>query len=220
VGRPVLVFSTGAPLLLMAHRTWLYFLSVQITTVILSRNFRRHSTGMCFYFLRSATMTGWNDNKNLFPFHRTIMSRTNAKAYEKKKPGCNIFVNKELETQIQPGDSKFLTNGQTAKCGEGGGVEHKVTQQTLQLYGIWGCHSVVMKSFIFWDITPCSPLQVNRIFGGTWRLHLQGRHKKWISRADLSITSTLFKHNYIRQTRLQYIGPSKSELTSSAWSTF
>jgi hypothetical protein len=35
--------------------------------------------------------------------------------------------------------------------------------------------AVVMKSFIFWDITPCSPLKVNRRFGGTSRLHLQGR---------------------------------------------
>jgi hypothetical protein len=27
-----------------------------------------------------------------------------------------------------------------------------------------------MKSCIFWDITPCSPLKVNRRFGGTCRL--------------------------------------------------
>jgi hypothetical protein len=30
------------------------------------------------------------------------------------------------------------------------------------------------KSFIFWDIKPCSPLKLNRRFGGTCRLHLQG----------------------------------------------
>jgi hypothetical protein len=35
--------------------------------------------------------------------------------------------------------------------------------------------AVVMKSSIFWDITPCSPLKVNRSFGGTCRFHLQGR---------------------------------------------
>jgi hypothetical protein len=28
------------------------------------------------------------------------------------------------------------------------------------------------KSTNFWDITPCSPLRVNRRFGGTYRLHL------------------------------------------------
>jgi hypothetical protein len=32
-----------------------------------------------------------------------------------------------------------------------------------------------MKSTIFWDITPSSPLSVNRRFGGTYRLHLQNQ---------------------------------------------
>jgi hypothetical protein len=30
-----------------------------------------------------------------------------------------------------------------------------------------------MKSTIFWDMTPCSPLSVNRGFGGIYGLHLQ-----------------------------------------------
>jgi hypothetical protein len=38
----------------------------------------------------------------------------------------------------------------------------------------------VMKSSILWDIMPCSPLKVNRRFGGTGHLHLQGRR---VSRA-------------------------------------
>jgi hypothetical protein len=38
----------------------------------------------------------------------------------------------------------------------------------------------LMKSTIFWDITPCSSLKVNRRFGRTYRLHLYGRK---ISRA-------------------------------------
>jgi hypothetical protein len=32
-----------------------------------------------------------------------------------------------------------------------------------------------MKSIIFWDMTPCSLLSCNQRFGGTYRLHLQGR---------------------------------------------
>jgi hypothetical protein len=32
-----------------------------------------------------------------------------------------------------------------------------------------------LKSIIFRDMTPCRPLSVNRRFGGTYRLHLQGR---------------------------------------------
>jgi hypothetical protein len=39
---------------------------------------------------------------------------------------------------------------------------------------------VIMKSSIFWDIMTCGPLKVNWRFGGTCRLHLQGRR---ISRA-------------------------------------
>jgi hypothetical protein len=33
----------------------------------------------------------------------------------------------------------------------------------------------IMESTNFWDMTPCSPLKVNRRFGGTCCLHLQGR---------------------------------------------
>jgi hypothetical protein len=39
--------------------------------------------------------------------------------------------------------------------------------------------AVVIKSTIFWGITPCSPLKVNRRFGGTYRLHLQSRRTRW-----------------------------------------
>jgi hypothetical protein len=35
-----------------------------------------------------------------------------------------------------------------------------------------------MKSTIFWYITLCSPLKVNRRFGGTYRLHHQGRIRR------------------------------------------
>jgi hypothetical protein len=34
---------------------------------------------------------------------------------------------------------------------------------------------VVMMNTIFWDITPCSPLKVNRCSGGICDLHLQGK---------------------------------------------
>jgi hypothetical protein len=35
--------------------------------------------------------------------------------------------------------------------------------------------AVVLKSIFFWDMTPCSALSGTRRFGGTYRLHLQGR---------------------------------------------
>jgi hypothetical protein len=44
--------------------------------------------------------------------------------------------------------------------------------------------AVVMKSSIFWNITPRSPLEVIRSFRGTCRLHLQGRR---ISQAKTSL---------------------------------
>jgi hypothetical protein len=39
--------------------------------------------------------------------------------------------------------------------------------------------AMVVKSTMFWDIAPCSPLSVNRRFGGTHRLHLQGRKNQF-----------------------------------------
>jgi hypothetical protein len=38
--------------------------------------------------------------------------------------------------------------------------------------------AVVRKSINFWDITQSSALSVNRRFGGTYPLHLQGRKNK------------------------------------------
>jgi hypothetical protein len=35
--------------------------------------------------------------------------------------------------------------------------------------------AVTMKKFIFWNITPLTKVNVSRRFGGTHRLHLQGR---------------------------------------------
>jgi hypothetical protein len=37
-----------------------------------------------------------------------------------------------------------------------------------------GQNATVKESPILWDITPCSQLNVNGRFGGTYRLHLQG----------------------------------------------
>jgi hypothetical protein len=39
--------------------------------------------------------------------------------------------------------------------------------------------SWIMKTTIFWDITASSSFSVNRRFGGTYRLHLQGRRNKF-----------------------------------------
>jgi hypothetical protein len=49
--------------------------------------------------------------------------------------------------------------------------------------------AVVMKSIIFWDITPCSPLSFNRRFGGTYRLYLQGRRNRFRKPASKQVAS-------------------------------
>jgi hypothetical protein len=57
--------------------------------------------------------------------------------------------------------------------------------------------AVVMKTSVFWDITPCSPLKVNGRFGGTYRLHLQGRisraryQREWCRQALARLTKWL-----------------------------
>jgi hypothetical protein len=37
----------------------------------------------------------------------------------------------------------------------------------------------ISKNINFWDITPYNPLSVNRRFGGTYRLHRQGRRNNF-----------------------------------------
>jgi hypothetical protein len=54
-------------------------------------------------------------------------------------------------------------------------VNTKVTHGTGNKQSVVGCEvltAVVMKHALFWDITSCSLLKVNRHFRGTYRLHL------------------------------------------------
>jgi hypothetical protein len=37
--------------------------------------------------------------------------------------------------------------------------------------------SGINEEYFFWDNTPCRPLKVNRRFGGTYCLHIQGRRR-------------------------------------------
>jgi hypothetical protein len=60
-------------------------------------------------------------------------------------------------------------------------VDCLTTLSVTKLYSAVGFEvltAVVIKSTIFWDIRPCSPLKVNRRFGGKYRLRLQGRKNK------------------------------------------
>jgi hypothetical protein len=50
-----------------------------------------------------------------------------------------------------------------------------LTEKWLTKYESEIKDTVALKSFIFWDTMPCSPLRVNRYFGGQCLLRLQGR---------------------------------------------
>jgi hypothetical protein len=52
--------------------------------------------------------------------------------------------------------------------------------QHLEAVGFEVLTPVVMNNSVFWDVTPCSPLKDNRLFGRPCHPHLQGRR---ISRA-------------------------------------
>jgi hypothetical protein len=53
-----------------------------------------------------------------------------------------------------------------------------------------------MKSTISWDMTPCSPLSVNRRLGGTYRLHLQGSSEMSVdTHGVISQKMIFFKYN-------------------------
>jgi hypothetical protein len=56
------------------------------------------------------------------------------------------------------------------------------------------------KSAIFWNITPCSPLSVNRRFGGTYRLHLQGLKNKLSNHSACHLLSRWFLAEVIFST--------------------
>jgi hypothetical protein len=49
--------------------------------------------------------------------------------------------------------------------------------------------AVVLKSIIFWDMTPFSPLSFNRRFGGTYRSHLQGQRNRFGKPASKQMAS-------------------------------
>jgi hypothetical protein len=77
--------------------------------------------------------------------------------------------------------------------------------------------AVVMKSTIFWDITPCSPLKVNRRLGGTYRLHLQGRK---ISRARNQRESRWQAEVNFQRTTRRYIAEDGTLQLENCWTNF
>jgi hypothetical protein len=61
---------------------------------------------------------------------------------------------------------------------------------------------MVNNGSIFWDIAPCSPLKDNRSFGGTYRLHRQGR---LLSQARTLIWHYEKLRSYVASINLHYL---------------
>jgi hypothetical protein len=79
----------------------------------------------------------------------------------------------EMEARKEVETSSF-TGSHTFRCHT---ITHLIVSQSQLCTLPTKC--IYVNCSIFWDITPCSLVKVNRRFGGTYRLHLQGR----ISRA-------------------------------------
>jgi hypothetical protein len=72
----------------------------------------------------------------------------------------------------------ILKKTQETKCGLQTVAEWSMCTAGLSLtiardVGFEVFTAVVLKSIIFWDMTPCSPQSCTRRFGGTSRLHLE-----------------------------------------------
>jgi hypothetical protein len=53
--------------------------------------------------------------------------------------------------------------------------QRKNKEKPQSRYRIWGSRNSGYEEIVVWDMTPCSPLKINRHFGRTYRLHLQYR---------------------------------------------
>jgi hypothetical protein len=48
------------------------------------------------------------------------------------------------------------------------------------MYMICGSHSAVLSRSVFWDITKHNIFEVNKSFGGTYRLHVRVPKLNWL----------------------------------------
>jgi hypothetical protein len=68
---------------------------------------------------------------------------------------------------------------ETAGSSETASIYQNVSEDSNLYVGFEVYTSVVMKSIIFWDMTPGNPLSFNSRFGGTYLLHLQGQRNRF-----------------------------------------
>jgi hypothetical protein len=78
--------------------------------------------------------------------------------WDSKNPTENVYIHSIDESILLPGSNTWPLNG--------------ISRSKTRLFS-WII--LDMKSAVFLDITPCSPLKVNGRFRELFRLHLQGR---------------------------------------------
>jgi hypothetical protein len=117
------------------------------------------------------------------------------------------------------------SNGQT--CRQYACWHHQFTRDSLIRFG-FVCYTncrvcaryealtaLVMKTFIFWDVMQCSPVQVKRRFGGTCRLRLQ--NWRWSASLKHSLSAACFIGFFslltLQSWRRRWHGPPKRRLT-------
>jgi hypothetical protein len=87
-----------------------------------------------------------------------------------------LSSNKRLDTRIRgsvfPMASSRKSYLPTQNSLQSGELSDNVSPME-RFYLPYGDHLVFMKSYVFWDKTPCSPVKVKWRFGGTYRPHFQ-----------------------------------------------
>jgi hypothetical protein len=87
----------------------------------------------------------------------------------------------------------------------------------IWIYIVWTKY----KLNILWDVTLCSPLKVNRHFGGTYGLHLQGRVSRGSYQQELCLppASTLVSFSAYSSTLNMEVICSSETQVDSQWTT-
>jgi hypothetical protein len=113
------------------------------------------------------------------PYHFMLFSLdTNSVAKWNTKRSLLMSCNSERFRRFG-GTHVLLHHGQETNHQNPGGKLIAIYSSETSIYLIFEVlAAVVMKSTIFWDTTPYSPLNVNRRYGGTYSLNPQGRKNK------------------------------------------
>jgi hypothetical protein len=114
------------------------------------------------------------DDRWVWSSRQNVNRQGKLKYSEKTCPSANLSTTNPTSPNL--GSNPGRCGGKPATKGLSYGMAKSWHYCSSKLYWSVGFEvltAVVMKSTVFWDITLCSPLKVNRRFGGTYCIHLQ-----------------------------------------------